>query len=332
EGAATVDGAPAAGATVLFHDLDGDARVEVPVREGRYAAQLHPGRWAVYLDARDAPGLPPVRALVEPALTLEGDGLFDVAASRVRLRGVLTVDGAEAPSGGDDARLGYLQLVDELGVASRGVDVAPGGAFDADLLATRADVRFLGTHPALPRLPTIVASGARPSDVPVRWDLPTRWLEVRLTVNGRPLPEGRLDVAGGRGVVLIEPADGGTRQELPLPPRGAAIAGARVPPGVWRVRYRNALHPTMPRAERSVGEVDLREESEAELVADLEVVELAIDAPVAALLRFTDLEEEAHAMVPLSSGRATTWLFGGVYRVRRASDGRLLSGWLRLRP
>ena len=322
-GAVRIDGAPVMAGEVVFHDPETGHEVRTDVVAGRYGVTLLDRAWAVYLDMREVEGtLPQMRALTHEAVR-PSDAL-DVEVSTVSLRGTYTVDGAPAPTFGE--RFGFLQVVDALGIAGAGVSVQD-GAFEGRVYASRASLRFVGTHSTAPRLAQTVAEGVSIDDAPIEIDVQTAQLEIALRIDGATFPASSAVVPRGRGVVSI--GDATRSLDALLPPRGEAIASIVVPPGRWTLRYVNEGFEALPIGQLELGEVEVVGETRVE--RDLALHEIFLSVPPdAGRVRFSG-SDGSWAETAVSGGApGTIRLFAGTWRAHElctAGCGRLLLSW-----
>ena len=326
EGRVALDAGSARG-TLRFVGAAGDP-VDVRLSDGAFTAALLVGDYDVYLDTLREPVAPQSRAWLG-RFAIEADRTLELAARVVRFTGEVTVEGAPAP-GGPEGRLGFLQLEDPLGIASRAVDVRPGGRFEGTLLATTADLRFTGARDPLPRLAQRVAERATIEEGEATFDVSARVLRVGLTTDGARLPDGPAELEAPRGRVVV--SDGTREVAVAVPRSGVSEVLVHVPAGDFEVFYEASGSPFLPEARTQLGAVEV-DALEARLDADVRIVDVRFSLAagvVAERLRFRAFGDVARTDVAPAAGRVL--LFGGTYDVRTVclgGCGELLHGWLR---
>ncbi len=333
-GTVRLDGAAFARGTVRFADADlPDApTVDWPVTEAGYAGSILPGTYEVYLDTLSDRVAPQSRAWLG-TYVVDADRTIDLDALTATWAGTMTVDDAEAPDVTDpdvETRLGILQLVDALGVASRGIVVRGRGGFSAAVLGTRADVRFTGTDPSMPRLAQVVA---REEEIGTRGDAAldagVRYVDVTVHVDGGRVPDGPSELDAPRGRVFVREESREISERLV--PFGESVIRMVVPPGVFTFEYEVVGNPFMPDARVRLGEVDADELLTARTF-ELEVadVRIAFDARPGEQLQFREFGGVSRS--DIDAGAARVLLYRGIYDVRTicaGGCGELLLGWTR---
>jgi len=308
----TVEGA-AEGDEVLFA-AGAEVRGRAPILGGAYAAPVFAGPLDVYLE-RDGE-----RGFVG-SLDASEDVRFDVGASRLVLRGLLTVRGAPAPS--SEVRLGFLRLSDALGVANPGVQIGGDARFEAEVFAGTFGLTFVGTAPVVPRVAQDL--GAHELEgAPLELDLALGGLDVELF----GLPEG------DRGELVFTPAGGGARVAIPVPRTGDARVYAQLPPGRWEARHELAI-AGFPEGSAWIGAVDLTDEARLERRLRPTVLDVRTAYGSGRLqARSPEILGGDVFEVPIGGdGIARLRVYDGVYELRRvclgAGCGEKLLGWTR---